>query len=86
MLKRLLKVAESTSTWEVLKETGIWTLEMQIVYQKLMLVVDRNLTLFVLILTHIHKLRIFKENSLIRRTPHHIKIPNIFSISLRQLN
>ena len=37
MLKRLLKVPESTSTWGVLKETGIWSVEMQIVYQRLML-------------------------------------------------
>ena len=37
MLKRLLKVPESTSTWGVLQETGIWSLEMRIVYQRLML-------------------------------------------------
>ena len=37
MLKRLLKVPESASTWGVLKETGMWSLEMQIVYQRLML-------------------------------------------------
>ena len=30
MLKRLLQVPESTSTWGILKETGIWTLEIQI--------------------------------------------------------
>ena len=48
-------------------------------------VVDRNLTVFVLILTYIHELRIFEENSLIHRTLHHITIPNTFSPSLLQL-
>ena len=37
MLKRLLKVPESSSTWGVLKESEIWTLEMQIVYERLTL-------------------------------------------------
>ena len=37
MLKRLLKVPESSSTWGVLKDTEIWTLEIQIVYERLTL-------------------------------------------------
>ena len=37
MLKRLLKVPESTSTRGVLKETGICPIEMKIAYQRLML-------------------------------------------------
>ena len=49
-------------------------------------IVDRNLILFVLMLTYIHELRIFEENSFIRRTPHHFTIPNIVSLSLLQLN
>jgi len=30
MLKRLFQVPESTSNWGILKETGIWTLKIQI--------------------------------------------------------
>ena len=37
MLKRLLRLPTSTPTWGILRETGIWSVEMQIAYQRLML-------------------------------------------------
>ena len=49
-------------------------------------VVDHKLTLFVLILTYVHELRILEESSLTHCTPDQITIPNIFSTSLLQLS
>ena len=37
VLKHLLQLPTTTPTWGVLKETGIWTIQMQITYQRLML-------------------------------------------------
>ena len=37
MLKRLMGLPKSTSTWGILKETGTWTLEMRIMYHRMML-------------------------------------------------
>lgn len=40
MLKRLVELAESTPTWGVLKETGIWQIKELVVYQRKMLLRD----------------------------------------------
>ena len=37
MIKRLLQIPETTPTWGILKETGIWPIEHQVNYQRLML-------------------------------------------------
>ena len=37
ILKHLLRLPKTTPTWGVLKETGIWSMEMQINYQRMML-------------------------------------------------
>ena len=37
MLKRLMGLPKSTPTWGILKETGMWTLEMRIRYHRMML-------------------------------------------------
>ena len=37
MLKRLMGLPKSTPTWGILKETGMWTLEMRIRYHRMLL-------------------------------------------------
>ena len=34
MLKRILKLPKTTPTWGIIKETGIWPMEMRVVYHR----------------------------------------------------
>lgn len=40
MLNRLLELPESTPIWGILKETGIWLIKEQVVYQRMMFLRD----------------------------------------------